>query len=164
MNEKITIKNATFKNIMNFDKPLLLLIFIFYCVFTIDAGKSMILQNLLIFICVVGVILTIFVINYFSTIVVIDESGIEKKSLLFKHIILWTNIKSLDIQLTTAKRLTTTLEKKDYFEEFFIGKKEILISDLENQLNQSTYTRWKKIIRLPFSEKIIEIMKSKNQF
>ena len=63
-----------------------------------------------------------------------------------------------------CQKIHNNIGKKDYFEEFFIGKKEILISDLENQLSQSTYTRWKKIIRLPFSEKIVEIMKSKNQF
>lgn len=163
MNKKLIIRNLTINNVFSFGKGLIFISFIIYCAFTFRLGDSLALKKILIFLYTSGVILTIMMINYFSGVVVIDKNGIKKTSLFFSHFIKWSNIKSVNVQITTANRFTKTLEKKNYFDESYIGKKEILISDLENQLQQSALTKWKKIIRLPFTENVIEELKNSNQ-
>ncbi|TWI03167.1 hypothetical protein IQ05_00096 [Flavobacterium tiangeerense] len=135
MNKNIVIRNLTIKNILNLGKALIFIFFIFYCVFKIGLGDSGVLRNLLIFLYASGAILTISLINYFSEVVIIDENGIKKSSLFFSHFIEWSNIRSVDVQLTTANRLTKTLDKTEYFDNFYVGRKEILISNMENQLS-----------------------------
>lgn len=161
MNTKLIIKNFTFKNIFNLSKPILFLGFILYCAITIGLAEG-VLRNLLIFLYTIGSISAIIIINYFSEVVTIDKGGIKKDSLLFSQFIEWRNIKSVDVQLTTVNKLTKTLEKGEYFENFYVGKKEILVSDLENQLQQSLLKKWKKTIRLPFNEDTVEILRSNN--
>jgi hypothetical protein len=161
MNKRLIIKNLTIKNVFNLGGPLLFLCFILYCAIEIGFSEG-ILGNLLIFLYTVGSILAINMINYFSEVVTIDRSGIERKSLFFSHFIRWKDIKSLDVELITGNKFTKVLNKKEYFENFYIGRKEILISDLENQLEQSTITKWRKMILLPFNEETIEILRNNN--
>ncbi|MTH16388.1 hypothetical protein [Flavobacterium sp. LC2016-01] len=158
MNKELTIKNFTFKNIFNLGGPLMFVFFVGWCAFNVGLGEG-VLRNLLVFLYTSGTILAMGLMNYFSTVVTVNQRGILKNSLYFSHYIEWKNIKSLNVQLVTKDKYVKTLDKKEYFDEFYIGKKEILISDIENQLDQSKLTRWRKIIRLPFNHSTIEILK-----
>ncbi|WP_426486251.1 hypothetical protein [Flavobacterium sp. 2] len=158
MNKEFTIKNLTFKNTWNLGGPLMFVFFVGWCAFNVGFGEG-ILRKLLIFLYTSGTILAMSLMNYFSTVVTVNKRGILKNSLYFSHCVEWKNIKSLNVQLITKDKYVKTLDKKEYFDEFYIGKKEILISDIENQLDQSTLIKWRKIIRLPFNESITEILK-----
>ncbi|MNE72321.1 hypothetical protein D3C80_1682490 [compost metagenome] len=121
------------------------------------------MTKILIFLYLFGAINAIGLANYFSEVVTVDKNGIEKKSLFFSHFISWRDIKSLDILLVTGDRFVNTLDKKEYFDDFYIGKKEIIISDVENLKNQPIWIRWKKTIRLPFNKTTVGILHDNNQ-
>ncbi|TDO96563.1 hypothetical protein [Flavobacterium sp. 245] len=159
MDNELTLKNFTFKNIFNLGGPLIFVFFVGWCAFKIGLGEG-VLRNLLLFLYTSGTILAMTLLNYFSTVITVNKRGILKSSLFFSEYVEWNKIKSLNIQLITSDKYVKTLDKKEYFDEFYVGTKEILISDIENQLDQSTWIKWKKIIRLPFNGNTIEILKN----
>lgn len=83
MDRKITIKNLTFNNLINYGAPLFFLGFIYFCAFKIGIPANGILRKFLIFLYISGLFLTLLIIEYFSTIVIIDENGLRKKVFYF---------------------------------------------------------------------------------
>lgn len=63
----------------------------------------------------------------------------------------------------TGDSFVNILDKKEYFDDFYIGKKEIVIGDVENLKNQPIWIRKKKTIRLPFNKTIIGILHDNHQ-
>lgn len=161
MNETIKIRNLTISNLLNLGKPLIFLGFIYYCIFKFGFADSGVLRNFLIFLYVAGFFMTLIFIVYISTAITISTDGVKKTNIFSTINLKWEDVKSINVQVTVANRFTKTLNKNEYFDDFIVGKKEVLISSIEKQLQQSKLKTFNKIIRLPFEPRIIEILKIK---